>query len=81
MEWWEKEVRFERAVDNGTYAKDLWKYIPKRLLDAVNEASVDMDGYWIYLNEGWNMDGERTIHCYNIADLKEDIARIRKVVD
>lgn len=79
MEWWEKEVRFERSVVNGTYAKDLWKYIPKLLLDAVDDASVDMDGYWIYLKEGWHMDGERTIHCYTISDLKDDIARIEKV--
>lgn len=78
-EWWEKEAAFEAAYASGRCAKDLWKYIPNRLVEAVDETNVDLDGYWIYLKDGWNMDGEKTIHCYTVADLKEDIRRIEKV--
>lgn len=78
MEWWEKEYAYETKWQNGTVAKDLWKYIPKRLEEAVDETAVDSDGYWIYLNEGWNEDGERTIHVYTVTDLKEAINGIVK---
>lgn len=80
-EWWEKEAAFEAAYASGRHAKNLWKYIPNRFAEAIDETLVDQDGYWVYLKEEWNMDGERTIHCYTVADLKEDIKRIRKAGD
>jgi hypothetical protein len=76
--WWEKEAAFEAAYASGRCAKDLWKYIPKKLQEAVDYVDVDSDGYWIYLAEGWCMDDERIIHCHTIEDLKADIKRIRK---
>ncbi len=76
--WWEKEYAFEKAYASGRYAKDLWKYIPKKLEEAIDETSVDSDGYWIYLNEGWNVDGDRIIHCHTIEDLKHEIKRITR---
>ena len=78
MEWWEKELAYEQTYASGRQAKDLWKYIPQKLREAVDDVGVDSDGYWIYLNEGWNMDGERVIHTYTILDLKEDINDIVK---
>ena len=67
---------------SGRQADDLWKYIPERISDAVDDTLVDPDGYWIFLKEGWTAydGGEdcRTIHCYSIKDLREDIATIRK---
>lgn len=78
-EWWEKEAEFEQRWRNKTYCKDPGKYVPAKLrFTAVDEATVDPDGYWVYLNEGWNMDGDRIIHAHTIADLVSDIKRIRK---
>ena len=78
MDWWKKEQRYEELFASGRQAKDLWKYIPESLIEAIEETAIDSDGYWIYLNEGWNMDGERVIHTYTILDLKEDINDIVK---
>lgn len=78
MEWWKKEYQFEQTFNSGRHAKNLWKYIPERLTDAIDDTAVDSDGYWIYLNDGWNEDGERTIHVYNITDLKNAIKGIQK---
>ena len=77
-EWWEKELQFESIFASGRYAKNLWKYIPERLVEAIDDVSVDSDGYWIYLNDGWNEDGERTIHVYTINDIKNAIKGIQK---
>ena len=83
MEWWEKEVAYEKAYSSGRQAKDLWKYIPEKLTEAVDETDVDLDGYWIYLKEGWlAYDGGedcKQIHEYTITDLKAAIKTIRKV--
>lgn len=82
MEWWEKEAYYAKLYASGKQAKDLWKYIPDKLNEAIAYTSIDMDGYWIFLEDGWiAYDGGedcRTIHCYNIADLKKDISTIRK---
>ena len=36
---------------------DIWRYIPNRLLEAVEDVSYGIDKYdtkyWIYLNKGW----------------------------
>lgn len=78
MEWWEKEQAFETKWNNGTTAKNLWKYIPEKLYDAIDDTAIDSDGYWIYLNKGWHVDSERIIHVYTIEDLKNDIRNIEK---
>lgn len=82
MEWWEKESAYEDQFRSGRQAKNLWKYIPQKLCEAVSEAYSDSDGYWIHLNEGWiAYDGGNDcgiIHCYTINDLKADIKTIRK---
>lgn len=78
MEWWEKEYAYEVKWQNGTVAKDLWKYVPRRLEEAVDDVLIDSDGYWIYLNEGWDEDGESIIHVYTITDLKKAINGIAK---
>ena len=57
-------------------------YVPKGKREAVRDAYRDEDGYWICLNEGWEASrtdaGCRTIHEDTIADLKYQIAGIRK---
>lgn len=78
MEWWEKEAAFEERYSRGQVTDDLWKYIPEKLMDAVCDTAVDQDGYWVYLEEGWTMDGDNTIHTHTIADLRADIRRIRR---
>lgn len=85
MEWCEKEVAYERMYSQGRQAKNLWKYIPAKLAEAVTYAFSDSDGYWILLNHeegGWvAYDGGSdcgVIHEYTIADLKEAIKTIRK---
>lgn len=84
MNWWEKEAQYETMYNDGRQAKNLWKYIPNKLSDAIDSTSVDYDGYWIYLNEGWtSADGGEDcgiIHCYNLQDLKADIKTIRRKV-
>lgn len=78
MEWFEKEAAFEKRWNRGTYARNLWNYIPDELAVAIEECTVDADGYWIYLREGWHVDSERTIHAYTILDIREDINRIER---
>lgn len=74
--WFEKEEEFEARYRNGRHCKNLWKHIPDRLREAVDDCNTDSDGYWIYLAPGWDMDTERIIHCYTIADIKEDLERV-----
>ncbi len=61
-------------------SQDLWKYIPKKFEEAIESADVDEDGYWIYLNDGWNADGMdehcHVIHENSIKDLKMQISQI-----
>lgn len=81
MEFWEKEYVWERNYESGRYARDLWKYIPKKVEESVADTYVDSDGYWIYLADGWMAYGERgchTIHEWTVADLKDAISQIRK---
>ena len=79
------ESKFDMVWRNGRAATNLWKYIPNRVIDGVADATVDSDGYWIYLESGWtSRDGGedcRTIHAYSIKELKEDIKTIRKVAE
>lgn len=81
---WTKEEAYDELYRQGRQAKNLWKYIPKKLEDAVDDTAVDKDGYWIYLAHwnGWTCyDGGEDctlIHCYTIKDLIEDIKTIRK---
>lgn len=64
-------------------AKGIVRYIPQRLLNAgaIQDAFIDDDGYWIYLNEGWHSydgaDDCATVHEVTIKDLKEAIKQIR----
>ena len=44
MEWWEKEYAYEVKWQNGTVAKDLWKYVPRRLEEAVDDVLVEITG-------------------------------------
>lgn len=74
----EKEEEFERRYKNGRICGDPRKYIPAGLEEAVDDITVDSDGYWAYINPGWSDDGDRIIHAYTIKDLKEGLANIRE---
>ena len=82
MEWWKKEQRFEEALQSGRASMDLWKYIPQSKAEAVEDTATDIDGYWIWLAEGYSAyDGGSdcgTIHEYTITDLRKAIKTIRK---
>lgn len=85
MVWEEKQEQFEKLWRSNRHAKNLYRYIPRRLAGAICWAEVDEDGYWIYLN---NEDGHfraydgaedcGTIHEYTIADLIAAIKTIRQ---
>ena len=84
VEWWEKEEHFYDVYRSGRHATDLWKYIPERFVEAIDDTAIDSDGYWIYLRDGYraydlDVDGG-IIHEYSIADLKEAIKTIRRVM-
>lgn len=78
------ENKYEAVYASGRQAKNLWKYIPEKLAEAVDETVTDTDGYWIYLNDGYvAYDGAedcKIIHEYNVANLKAAIKTIRKVI-
>lgn len=78
MSYADEEANFEQRYRSGNYCKDLWELIPKKLYNAITEAIVDSDGYWVYIAQGYSMDGERVIHSYNITGIKEDLKRITK---
>lgn len=73
---------YEVVYASGRQAKNLWKYIPEKLAEAVDETNVDSDGYWIYLKNGYvAYDGAedcKVIHEYTVTDLKAAIKTIRK---
>lgn len=81
-EWWEKEIAYETIFESGRQAKDLYKYIPEKLMEGVTDAFSNEDGYWIYFDECHvAYDGGvdcGMIHEYSIKDLKAAIKTIRK---
>ena len=84
LSWWEKEENYYRRWRAGSVVNDLWQYIPDKLSEAVTDAIVLSDGYWVYLGNGWTAyDGAEDcgmIHVYTIADLKADLKTVRKAV-
>lgn len=58
-------------------------YVPKSKKEAVRDAWRDSDGMWIVLKDGWNADRMdfncHTIHEDTVADLRYQIAGIRRV--
>ena len=58
------------------------KYVPKSKRAAIEDAWRDSDGIWIVLKDEWNADRMdyncHTIHEDNIADLRWQIAGIRR---
>lgn len=59
----------------------LVRYVPKAKRSSIYDAWRDSDGYWITLKEGWHVESysaERTIHEYNVAELRSVIKRITK---
>lgn len=84
-DWFTKESDYEDRYRRGKVPHDswsLWKYIPKEKQAFVSRVSIDSDGYWIYLDEGFvAYDGGEDcgiIHEYTISDLKEAARTIRK---
>lgn len=67
---------------SGRQAKNIWKYIPQNVMEGVQNAFSDSDGYWVWLEENWvAYDGAPDcgqIHEYTIAGLKEAIKTIRR---
>lgn len=85
MDWADKENAYADLYRAGRESRNLWKYIPKKVHEGVNDAFSDSDGYWIFLDHeigGWvAYDGGEDcgmIHEYTIADLREAIKTIRK---
>lgn len=60
----------------------IMRYIPKSKVESVEDAWIDDDGMWIVLKDGWNADRMdfdcHTIHEDNVADLRYQIAGIRR---
>ena len=57
----------------------IMRYIPKSKREAVYDAWIDSDGYWIMLNDGWeSIDGTHTIHEIRTKELRQEIADIRR---
>lgn len=79
--WADKATAFESVYQRGRVAR-VWDYIPNRKMAAIDDATTDTDGYWIYLNDGWTAyDGGEDcgiIHEYNVKDLKDAIKTIRE---
>ena len=80
-----KEDQYAALYRSGREAKNIWKYIPSSLSEAVTNAFSDSDGYWVWLDNeegGWRAyDGDEDcgiIHEYTIADLKAAIKTIKK---
>ena len=75
--WHEKEESFDYRSRKSA---DLWQYIPKKFYPAVDHVTIDSDGYWVYLEEGWSAYDHGSdcgvIHEYTIAGLKEAIKTI-----
>ena len=77
-----KEEAYERTYNAGKHAENLYKYMPRKVLDGVIDAFSDSDGYWIYLSDHYTAyDGGsdcRIIHEHTVQDLKAAIKTIRK---
>ena len=60
----------------------IMKYVPKSKVDAIEDAWIDEDGYWIMLKDGWNayrMDQNcQTIHEDTVQWLRYQITGIGK---
>jgi len=82
MNWYEKEPAYDKAYRAGKVSRDIYKYIPRKLSEAIDDCVIDPDGYWVYLNPGWSAYDHdvdcRIIHEYSIADLKQAIKTIAK---
>ena len=72
------EYAYEQRYLQGKQCKNLWQIVPKKLWDVIDDAITDSDGYWIYIKQGYNMDGDRVIHSYTITGIKEDLKRIER---
>lgn len=44
----------------------------------IESYTKDIDGYWIYLKEGYNWSGCSTIHENRVADVLQQIPSIQK---
>lgn len=84
-DYYEKETEYCERFRQGRTARDIWKYIPKKVQEGVTNAFADSDGYWVLLDYeegGWvAYDGGEDcgiIHDYTLEDLKESIKTIRK---
>ena len=70
-------------LDNDYKDKAIMKYIPKSKQAAISACWRDSDGYWIELHDEYNADRMdwncHTIHEDTIAELRYQIAGIRKV--
>ncbi len=70
-----------------------WPHAPKALLDILADPRVDdftmegvrpgkktgeHDGYWVYLNPGWNWDGVHVVHEYSVEDVRREFKRIQR---
>lgn len=81
-DWTDKEREWEWRYYSGRYCRNLWKYIPQKVEDGIDEIGVDYDGYWIYLKEGWtSLDGGEDcgiIHDYTIDGIKDAVSTIRR---
>lgn len=80
--WAQKENEYEERSSCGTIARDLWKYIPQKLYEAVDDCVIDSDGYWIWLKKGYLAYDHGSdcgiIHEYRISDLRDAIKTIKK---
>ena len=81
MTWFDREENY----DYRKHSDNLWRYIPKKLLHAVEDVAIDSDGYWIWLAPGYTAyDGGSdcmAIHDYTIAEVRKAIKTIRKMED
>lgn len=54
--------------------------IPKKYQERVYEVYHDEDGYWITLNDGWEIEeGESLIHAYTVKDALEQLRETYKL--
>lgn len=83
MEWWEREISFQDTLERGRQAKNIWKYIPKKYREGIENAFTDSDGYWIWLDEQHEAyDGGEDchmVHEHRISDLIEAVRTIRRI--
>lgn len=83
MEWWEKEDIYARRWVMDKQAKDIWKYVPERLNEAILDAEISSDGYWLWLADeyrAYDLSADcGAVHEYTIADLRKAIKTIKKI--